>query len=171
MCADDEDQAGPIEYLVLGDVDKEYPHWVGVCGLHADGWYEGCEDNLELDIRDGIGPCYQIGVMARNDWAAVCSSKRTSMGDAIAKSPVHLAVASEEAEPKPPKPDPEDPSSLEKDGDTYLILGVFQRSWSSDFEICRDEGRTPVQQLAAELQDAYLQAGVAGHFKLFMPEV
>lgn len=96
MCADDLDQAGEVEFLVLSDVDQKYPHWVGVCACHADGWYEGCDDNLDLDIRDSIGPCYQLGVMARNDWAAVCSSRRGSLGDAIAKSPVHLAVAADE---------------------------------------------------------------------------
>jgi hypothetical protein len=150
MCADDEAAAGVVEFMVLADCHTPHPHWTGVCGGHAEGWYEGTEDSEALGIKDSIGPCYILGDvpdLPRND-------EITRM----------RSVSPDE------KPLPEKPSSLKEDGDTYLILGVFQRSWSADFEICRDEGRTPVQQLAHELQEAY-DNGAAGHFKLFMPDV
>lgn len=151
ICADDEAAAGVVEFMVLADCHTPHPHWTGVCGGHAEGWYEGTDDNEALGIKDSVGPCYILGDVPdfpRNDEITRLKS-----------------VSPDE------KPLPETPSSLQKDGDTYLILGVFQRSWSDDFEVCRSEGRTPTQQLAAELQDGYDLAGIAGHFKLHMPEV
>lgn len=93
MCADDEEQAGEIEFLVLSDVNKKYPHWVGVCACHADGWYEGCGDNLDIDVRNGLGPCYEIRFMARNDWAVIPSHMRSSLDDAVAKSKAPVSLS------------------------------------------------------------------------------
>jgi hypothetical protein len=148
ICADDEAEAGPVEFMVLADCHTPQPHWTGACGLHAQGWYEGTDDNEALGIKDGVGPCYILG-----------DNPDFTRRDEITRIK------------SVPKPDPKPPVSLQCDGDTYTILAVFQRSWGDDFEVCRDEGRTPIEQLAVELQEAYNEAGVAGHFKLFMPEV
>ena len=50
--------------------------------------------------------------------------------------------------------------------DSYCIVGVFERFRSEDDDICAETGRTPIAQLAAELQEAYDDGHIAGLFQL-----